>query len=169
VPERERTLIEQAFQLHSDFPDGKAKLRPTMLVWTGKLTPTPLSREYTVRIRYADGHYPGVRVLEPRLRPDERELLHHLYPNGDLCLHKLNQWDPSMLLVETIIPWTAEWLAHYELWKLNHKWYGDGDEAEGTAPISNPQPITGPPGNRSRAGGKDERAVHRRRRRPRRR
>jgi len=75
VPARERTLIEQAFQLDRDFPDGKAKLRPTVLVWTGTLTPTPLSREYTVRIRYTRGHYPGVRLVEPRLQPDERELL----------------------------------------------------------------------------------------------
>jgi hypothetical protein len=90
------------------------------------------------RIRYARGQYPGVRLVEPPLQPDERELLHHLYPNGDLCLHKLDEWGPSMLLVDSIIPWTVEWLAHYELWKLNHQWYGDGDEAEGPAPLSFP-------------------------------
>jgi hypothetical protein len=163
VPSRERTLTEQAFQLDRDFPDGKAKLRPAVLVWTGRLTPTPLSREYTVRIWYARGHYPGVRLVEPPLRPDERELLHHLYPNGDLCLHKVDEWDPSMLLVDTIIPWTAEWLAHYELWKLNHQWYGDGEEAEGAAPSSNPEPTPGPQDNRPRDGGKGERAVQRRR------
>ena len=55
---RKRTLIEQAFQLDRDFPDRKARLRLTLLVWTGRLTRTSLSREYTVRIR-ARGHYPG--------------------------------------------------------------------------------------------------------------
>jgi hypothetical protein len=157
VPGRERTLIEQAFQLNRDFPNGRAKLRPTVLVWTGKLTPTPLSREYTVRIWYARGRYPGVRLIEPRLQPDERELLHHLYPNGDLCLHKLDEWDPSMLVVDTIIPWTAEWLAHYELWRLNHQWHGDGDETEGQATASNPQPTTSLRGNRPQDGGNRER------------
>jgi hypothetical protein len=64
MADREHTLIEQAFQLTRDFPDGKAKLRPTVLIWTGRLTPTPLSREYTVRIRYARGHYPGGEARE---------------------------------------------------------------------------------------------------------
>jgi hypothetical protein len=43
-------------------------------------------------------------LVEPRLQPDERDLLHHLYRNGDQCLHRLDEWEPSMLLVETIIP-----------------------------------------------------------------
>jgi hypothetical protein len=82
--------------------------------------------------------------VEPRLQPDERELLHHLYPNGDFCLHKLDEWAPSMLLVDTVIPWTAEWLAHYELWKLNHQWYGDGDGAEAHPLVSSHKPIANP-------------------------
>lgn len=128
MPGRERTLIEQAFHLDRDFPNGKGRLRPTLLVWTGRLTPTPLSREYTVCIRYARGQYPRVTLVEPRLQPGERDLLHHLYSNGDLCLHRLDEWNSSMLIVETIVPWTTEWLAHYELWKRTHQWYGDGDD-----------------------------------------
>jgi hypothetical protein len=127
VPGRERTLFEQAYRLDQDFPDGKTRLRSALLVWTGRLTPTPLSREYTVRVRHACGQIPHVALVEPRLEPAERDLLHHLYPNGDLCLHRLDEWDPSMLLTETIIPWTSEWLAHYELWKRTHQWYGDGN------------------------------------------
>jgi hypothetical protein len=59
----------------------------------------------------------------------------------DLCLHKPDEWDSSMLLVETIIPWTTEWLAHYELWKRTHQWYGDGDGMEGEAPTAAPPPL----------------------------
>jgi hypothetical protein len=144
VPGRERTLIEQAYRLRQDFPDGKTRLRPTLLVWTGRLTPTPLSREYTVRIRYARGQYPRVMLVEPRLEPAERDSLHHLYPNGDLCLHRLDEWDPSMLLIETIIPWTCEWLAHYELWRPTHQWYGDGDDPGAKAPAADPPPLATP-------------------------
>jgi hypothetical protein len=129
---RERTLIEQAVRLRQDFPDGTVRLRPTLLVWTGRLTPTPLARVYTVRITYGRGQYPKVRLIEPRLEPEERQQLHHLYPDGALCLHKDEEWDTSMLLVETIIPWTTEWLAHYELWKVNRRWHGDGDPADET-------------------------------------
>ena len=134
MPGRERTLYEQAYRLDRDFPDGKARLRSAVLVWTGRLTPTPLSREYMIRTRYPRGQLPRVALIEPRLAPAERDLLHHLYPNGDLCLHRLDEWDSSMLLTETIIPWTSEWLAHYELWKRTHHWYGDGDRAAEVPP-----------------------------------
>ncbi len=87
-------------------------------------------------------------LVDPRLEPDERKLLHHLYPNGDLCLHRLDEWDPSMLLVEMIIPWTAEWLAHYELWKPNHHWYGDGDGADQEAPAADPPALSERPASR---------------------
>jgi hypothetical protein len=127
VPRGERTLYEQAYRLDQDFPDGKAKLRSGVLTWTGQLIPTPLSRQYTVRIRYTQGRSPRVMLTEPRLTPAERDLLHHLYPNGDLCLHRAGEWDSSMLLTETTIPWSSEWLAHYELWKRTHQWYGDGE------------------------------------------
>jgi hypothetical protein len=29
-----------------------------------------------------------------------------------------------MKIHETIIPWTAEWLVFYELWKISGKWMG---------------------------------------------
>ena len=155
---RERTLFEQAYRLDQDFPDGKTKLRAGLLIWTGRLTPTPLSREYTVRIRYARGQFPRVMLVHPRLEPAERELLHHLYPNGDLCLHRLDEWDPSMLLIEAIVPWTSEWLAHYELWKRTHRWYGDGDGDGQGAPAADPRALKGSPddrGKRRRRVGSD--------------
>lgn len=125
------------------------KLGPTVLVWAGRLTPTPLSREYTVRIRYARSQYPEVRLIDPPLTPEERKLLHHLYPDGQLCLHKPDDWNASMLLVDTTVPWTAEWLAHYELWKRTHRWYGDRDIAEGESPIAGPTSLRDPPRNRA--------------------
>ena len=135
MPDRERTLFEQAYRLGQDFPGSKATLRAGRLAWTGRLTPTPLSREYTVRIHYATRRSPRVILLDPRLEPAERDLLHHLYPNGDLCLHRSEEWKSSMLITETIIPWTAEWLAHYELWKRTHEWYGDGGPGTKGSPL----------------------------------
>jgi hypothetical protein len=78
-----------------------------------------------VQIRYARGQRLRVMLIEPRLQPDEQEL-QNLYPNGDLCLDRLDERGPSMLLDEGIVPLTAEWLAHYELWKT-YEQYGDGD------------------------------------------
>jgi hypothetical protein len=31
-----------------------------------------------------------------------------------------------MLLGDTILPWTAEWLLHYEIWRATEKWMGGG-------------------------------------------
>ena len=33
----------------------------------------------------------------------------------------------AMLIVDTIVPWTAEWLLHYEVWLATGEWLGDGD------------------------------------------
>ena len=40
-----------------------------------------------------------------------------------------------------LVSWTAEWLAHYELWKRTHPWYGDGDGADTEAPTAAPRPL----------------------------
>jgi hypothetical protein len=105
-------------------------LKPARLIWTGVLKPTPLSRDYTVRITYALGRYPRVVVLDPPLVPDENGQLPHFYREGALCLHEAHEWRPSMLIVDSTIPWTSEWLAHYELWKWSGHWHGDGQPTE---------------------------------------
>lgn len=127
---RHLTVAKQAFALRSTFRTVPADITPTKLVWTGILTPTPLSRDYTVRITYSVGEYPRVVIVDPPLVPDTGGLLPHFYREGSLCLHRANEWDESMLIVDTIVPWTAEWLAYYELWKRTGRWYGDGDQAE---------------------------------------
>jgi hypothetical protein len=66
------------------------------------------------------------------------------WPQSLTVAHKLDEWHPSMLLVETIIPWTTEWLAHYELWKRTHQWYGDGDASDAEPPSADPPPIGAP-------------------------
>jgi hypothetical protein len=34
-----------------------------------------------------------------------------------------------MLLADTILPWTSEWLFYYELWSVNgYEWLGGGIE-----------------------------------------
>jgi hypothetical protein len=123
------------------FPEAATDLRPTSLIWTGIVIPTPLSRNYTVRITYKLGENPRVVIVASPPVADESGLLPHLYRDGSLCLHEVNEWDGSMLIVNTIVPWTAEWLAHYELWKRSGRWYGDGDPADETAVTTSPMPL----------------------------
>jgi hypothetical protein len=130
---RSLSLPQQALALRHHFPDAVITITGARLTWTGVITPTPLSRHYTVLITYYAGGYPRVVVADPPLRPDEDGLLPHFYRDGSLCLHQEGQWDGSMFIADTILPWTAEWLAHYELWRRVGLWYGDEPAAAGPA------------------------------------
>jgi hypothetical protein len=48
-----------------------------------------------------------------------------MYSDQSLCLYADGGWDTTLFLVDTIVPWTSEWLAHYELWAIDGTWYGD--------------------------------------------
>ncbi len=121
-----RSLAEQAFVLRSRFHGSVIDVSATRMTWTAKLRPTPLSREYTVRIAYQSAQFPRVKVL-PRLPCRAGEPLPHFYREGLLCLHKVDEWSPDMLIADTIVPWTCEWLIHYELWLATGEWHAGGE------------------------------------------
>ena len=121
------TMAQQALGLRSVFADADLTLKPGRLSWTGRLHPCDLSRIYSVQITYARGRYPAVRVLAPELQAAENGFLPHTYDNGTLCLHDAGQWNATMLIVDTIVPWAAEWLLHYEIWLATGEWFGDSD------------------------------------------
>jgi hypothetical protein len=121
------SLAQQAFALRARFPGVHAALNARQLVWIGELQPTSLSRRYTVELTYARQRFPRVRVLdEVEVRAGEKSLP-HVYSDGSLCLHKDDEWSPQMFLADTILPWAAEWLAHYEIWFATGTWYGGGE------------------------------------------
>ncbi|HEY0695193.1 MAG TPA: hypothetical protein VGD71_39920 [Kribbella sp.] len=125
-PPRALSPAQQALGLRTLFPQSSVTVRATGVVWVGAIRPTPLSRTYTVRVTYTVDDYPTVLVLDPPLEPREGEPLPHTFHGGSLCLHEDHEWTPTKHLVDTILPWTAEWLAHYELWKATGQWHGDG-------------------------------------------
>lgn len=75
------------------------------------------------------GDWPHVHVVAPELVPRPGERLPHVYPGDELCLYqpKSREWDSSMVLAETIVPWAAEWLLHYEVWMATGEWTGGGE------------------------------------------
>jgi hypothetical protein len=123
------SMAQQALGLRSVFPDAEVVLKPHRLRWTGQLQPCDLSRAYTVRIDYRRGRYPAVRVLSPDLEATETGFLPHTFDDGNLCLHDVGQWSGAVLLVDTIVPWAAEWLLHYEMWVATDEWFGDRDSS----------------------------------------
>lgn len=131
--------------LDHNYPHGKATLKAGGLRWTGDLQPSEASRQYLVALRHAPPRYPRVFVRRPKLAIDADGNLPHIYPDGSLCLHEPGQWSPGDPIAKTILPWTCEWLLHYEFWLATGEWCGSGGNH--TGPVSR---LTAPRHHRSR-------------------
>lgn len=100
--------------------------------WIGEVRPQ--FARFTLEIRYRLGSFPDVRVLRPslvRLPNNIEGQLPHVYPPTDdptLCLFDpaLNQWNPTMALSDTTVPWSLDWIACYEMWLMTGRWTGGG-------------------------------------------
>lgn len=130
---RPLALVVQGAALHQAFPDSSIQISRSELVWRSALTPSPLSRTYTVELRFKVKTSKSldrlsVVVLDPPLRDRQGERPPHLYPGDRLCLYlpRAQEWNPSKLLLDTIVPWTSEWLLHYEVWQATGEWCGGG-------------------------------------------
>lgn len=121
---------------------------PQTVVWCGLLAGLErafsLSIEYGLPLAGSDQlcrMMPVVRVLHPRLvlnfAAEEGAPLPHVYfegpdyPSSPLCLFdpRAGEWDRTMYIADTIVPWAAHWLAYYELWEAAGRWYGGGRHA----------------------------------------
>jgi hypothetical protein len=99
------------------------------LRWTGELQPTPLSITYCVQVGYAlERRAPAVTVLQPQLHAEDVGSLPHVFAEDRLCLCYPWQWDDGKLIARTIVPWAAEWLLHFEIWRATRSWHGGGHE-----------------------------------------
>jgi hypothetical protein len=124
--QRPLTLTQQALGIRRLWP-GEISIRRNKVIWVGQLQPTAVSPSYKLRMAYRTGEMTRVHVLDPILDPGHRDRLPHVYDGDRLCLYTPGEWDRSMQIATTIIPWTAEWLFHYELWKATDHWAGGGD------------------------------------------
>jgi hypothetical protein len=122
-------LLVQAAALKREFPSSDLRRNHYRIDWRGKIQPTAFSETYTVRIEYlVSGKRPTVTVISPELIPNEDGKLPHIFPGRRLCLHHAADWGPWMLISQTIVPWTSEYLLHYEFWRATGKWSGGGHE-----------------------------------------
>lgn len=114
---------------------GKGVLRAGRLIWEFQVRPSPLCREYRLRIVYKQGDVPHVFVDDP----DLTELAHgesipHVYQQKPtrLCLYLpgTGQWSPEKWIFKTIVPWAMVWLYFFENWLATGEWKGGGVHLE---------------------------------------
>lgn len=127
----ELTLSQQFFFLRaSPVCMGDGKISQGKLTWRFCVQPTPLSREYKVRLEYTLGSTPDVFVEHPDLQmlAANREIPHVYRKPLRLCLYLpwSDQWTPSKRIIQTIIPWTYTWLYYFEYWLAFGEWRGGG-------------------------------------------
>ncbi|RWI08802.1 MAG: hypothetical protein E5X83_29785 [Mesorhizobium sp.] len=129
---------EQIAAMKATWPQFAARnidRRAQSVRWVGDVRPQ--HSRYTLEIRYRIGTQPEVRIVAPvlvRLPGNEEGQLPHVYPPVDdptLCLFdpENNEWDASMRISETTVPWALDWLACYELWLMTGRWTGGGRHA----------------------------------------
>ena len=132
--EKSLSLEVQRRALHAKFEHSRATVSSGRLRWEAELVPHALGSTYRVHLSYRLGSRPRVHVLDPVLvkRVDENgDLIRcdHMHSDDEPCLfyhHRKNEWHGGLLLVDTIVPWTSEWLLHYEIWVATGSWRGGG-------------------------------------------
>ena len=133
IPRHKFTIIEQTQCLKSYFPSSSVKISGTGFVWEGVLRPTPLSQEYKIKLNYRKGHHPDIFVVSPKLElPEGKTNLEHVYSTEKqhLCIYHRpsEEWDNTMLIAQTVMPWVSEWITQYENWLITGEWHGGGIE-----------------------------------------
>ena len=130
-----RPLISAAYQyLHlrtNPLSSGSGSLAPGRLTWRFVTSPTPLSRQYRLRIEYRQGAVPRVFVEAPDLIGlTGGRRLPHVYSQQPprLCLYLpgTGEWTPAMRLDQTVVPWAILWLFYFEEWLASNEWKGGG-------------------------------------------
>lgn len=118
------------FLKNSRVGHGCGKLNSAGLVWSYRDRPTPLSREYVLRIEYKRGGIPKVFVAEPDIALlAEGRKIPHVYKNPlRLCLYlpDSGEWDGTMRIDQTFVPWALVWLYYFEEWLGSNEWKGGG-------------------------------------------
>jgi len=124
------SAAQQANLIRRAFPDAQNRFLRGQLLCRVSLQPTRLSAIYTIEILYRPGSRPSVRVARPalQLRPGASELP-HTYDGRELCLNLPGEWTADMSIADSTLPWTAEWLLHYEIWLACGEWTGGGVHA----------------------------------------
>jgi hypothetical protein len=148
IPQKKKSAwlspFEQLQSLKAAQPDSKVDIiTHKQMRWRGHLRPSPLSKQYEIAIRYSSSKcFPCVFVLNPKLQQFNGQPIPHRYGDGSLCLFRPSkkEWNGTMRISDTILPWASLWLYYYEIWLATGEWLGGGEhpttEAEKQASLN---------------------------------
>ncbi|PKP68481.1 MAG: hypothetical protein CVT82_15195 [Alphaproteobacteria bacterium HGW-Alphaproteobacteria-4] len=132
-------------QARNRFP-GRGSLRAGQLTWVTDVAPTPLSRDYRVRLKYQQGGTPEIYVDDPDLSLlADGDWLPHVYSQvpARLCLYLpgTREWTLADAFDETVLPWAVLWLYYFEDWLTGGmtEWRGGGEHPRARPPRSKPR------------------------------
>ncbi len=115
---------------------GTGQLHATGLTWDYRDRPTPLSREYFMRIIFHRGETPSVFVVDPDLAAlaSGRPLPHIYHDPLRLCLTLpgTREWTGTMRIDQTFVPWATTWLYYFDDWLISDEWKGGGKHPDPT-------------------------------------
>jgi hypothetical protein len=131
IKDKKINIFVQAAKIKKCFPDSKLTTTSNKLIWKGTLQPSPLSDSYDIKLEYIMGYHPSVFVINKKLELyTGKTVLPHVYSTEKqwLCIYyrKAREWTSQQFIADTIIPWTSEWLYHYEFWLATGNWHGKG-------------------------------------------
>lgn len=138
--ENKLSVADQIFDLRKKYKVLNLKTNANSFKCNIEVQPSPLSKKYVLTLNY-DGIIPKVYLYNQGILRNAEDKVKHCYEQKyinesnecvRLCLYYPNgkEWDNTMLISETIIPWALAWLYYYENWRVTGKWLGGGIEHE---------------------------------------
>ena len=133
---RPRSVWAQIKRMQGRWPDFRlSKDGDGCISWVGPLRGFQQPHMTRVFWFFQPVGKPYVQLINPPLRPIEKasyEAIPHLIYFADkpelsaLCLFDPDgrEWEPTMLIADTTVPWAADWLKHYEFWHYDGNWRG---------------------------------------------
>jgi hypothetical protein len=117
------------------------------LIYRLEIAASPASRLYQCELHVHPGTaYPEMIVISPDIQElVGKRKLPHIYPykkrGTKLCLWTpmYGEWDYSMKLIETYVPWTVEWLWYFEHWLITDEWLGGGEQPTSGSRLGRPR------------------------------
>lgn len=130
--EKKYTLAQQYASLeYCRGLNGSGKLTRHGFGYEFSAKPSPLSRNYSIRITMKKNKWPKVYVTSPNLLElANGRKIPHLYSQKKqkLCLFlpQVMEWHSAKILSRTVVPWIYLWLFYFEEWLFSDEWKGGG-------------------------------------------